>query len=139
MSQSSGRRKAADGRCAPEEGSTPSTTTGSLEPRYSLTQAAAKFFPDGPITAASLRTEIKNKRLRCERVAGKRLVTESAILKMLKACEECPDDAKPRDSTSAEAGMIAAPNGTSSMDRLHAAQAAASLILVAPRKPAPGT
>ena len=57
-----------------------------LEPRYTLAEAARLFFPGGRITARSLRTEITKGRLRVEIVAGKVMVTESALEAMLELC-----------------------------------------------------
>jgi len=57
-----------------------------LEPRYSLKQAAKEFFPNGAVTAASLRTEIRKGRLRVEMVAGKIRVTKAYIVEMLEKC-----------------------------------------------------
>ena len=57
-----------------------------VEPHYTLRQAAEKFFPNGPLTAASLRNEIKKGRLHAVMPAGKLLVTETAIAEMLVLC-----------------------------------------------------
>jgi hypothetical protein len=57
-----------------------------VEPHYTLRQAAEKFFPNGPLTAASLRNEIKKGRLRAVMPAEKLLVTETAIAEMLVLC-----------------------------------------------------
>jgi hypothetical protein len=57
-----------------------------VEPHYTLRQAAEKFFPNGPLTAASLRNEIKKGRLHATMPAGKLLVTEAAIAEMLALC-----------------------------------------------------
>ena len=43
----------------------------SLEALYTLKQAAGKFFPNGPLTAASLRNEIRKGRLQATMPAGK--------------------------------------------------------------------
>src|SRR5215468_10017807 len=64
-----------------------------LEPRFSLKQAIEKFFPNGPLRVASLRTEIRKGRLRPTRVAGKDLVTEADIAEMLERCA-CPTPAR---------------------------------------------
>jgi hypothetical protein len=50
-----------------------------VEPHYTLRQAAEKFFPNGPLTASSLRNEIRKGRLHAVMPAGKLLVTETAI------------------------------------------------------------
>ncbi len=47
-------RKLSGGQLFAEESSVPAGHPNNLEPRYSLRQAAARFFPDGPITLASL-------------------------------------------------------------------------------------
>ena len=57
-----------------------------VEPHYTLRQAAEKFFPNGPLTATSLRNEIKKGRLLAVIPAGKLLVTETAIAEMLVLC-----------------------------------------------------
>jgi hypothetical protein len=57
-----------------------------VEAHYTLSQAIAKFFPDGQLTVASLRGEIRKGRLQATMPAGKLLVTESAIADMLEAC-----------------------------------------------------
>jgi hypothetical protein len=57
-----------------------------VEAHYTLKQAAAKFFPDGQLTVASLRGEIRKGRLQATMPAGKLLITESAIAAMLEAC-----------------------------------------------------
>jgi len=59
-----------------------------LERRYTLKQAVAKFYPDGPITVSSLRTEIRKGRLEIERIAGRICVTQADIAKMLERCRE---------------------------------------------------
>jgi hypothetical protein len=59
-----------------------------LERRYTLKQAFAKFFPDGPITVSSLRTEIQKGRLEYERIAGRICVTQADVAKTLERCRE---------------------------------------------------
>jgi len=61
-----------------------------FEPRYSLADAASRFFPGGRITKRSLQTEIRKGRLRAELIAGKHFVTESAIQSMCVACQLAP-------------------------------------------------
>jgi len=106
-----------------------------LEPRYSLKQAIEKFFPNGPLTAASLRTEIRKGPLRPTRVAGKDLVTEADIAEMLERCA-CPTPARVLVSTS-DAAKAASQCGPSSTSRLKSAQAAANAIAQELRKPSP--
>src|SRR5262252_5401166 len=57
-----------------------------VERHYTLRQAAEKFFPNGPLTAASLRNEIKKGRLHAVMPAGELPVTETAIAEMLVLC-----------------------------------------------------
>ena len=106
-----------------------------LEPRYSLKQAIEKFFPNGPLTAASLRTEIRKGRLRPTRVAGKDLVTEADIAEMLERCA-WPTPARVLVSTS-DAAKAASQRGPSLTSRLKSAQAAANAIAQELRKPSP--
>lgn len=57
-----------------------------LEPTYSLNQAVAKFWPDGPLTISTLRTAIRHGRLCAYKVEGKLLVTETALTDWLQSC-----------------------------------------------------
>jgi hypothetical protein len=107
-----------------------------LQPRYSLKQAVERFFPNGPLTVGSLRTEIKRGRLQVSRVAGKFLVTEAAIAEMLEACEECQIPEKPPVSTSDAVTADRRP-GSSSTERLKLAQAAAHSIATELKKRSP--
>src|SRR4029077_11568074 len=109
-----------------------------LEPRYSLKQAVAQFFSNGPLTVASLRTEIRKGHLRVERVAGKVLVTEAAVAEMLEKCEQCLARAKPLDST-LDGAKVEERSGPSSTARLKLAQAAANSITAELQKPSPNT
>jgi hypothetical protein len=61
-------------------------TTATVERHYTLREAVERFFPNGPLTVASLRSEIKKGRLRATMPAGKLLVTETAIAGMLEQC-----------------------------------------------------
>ena len=81
---------------------------------------------------------IRNGHLRVARVAGKILVTEAAIAKMLEASEQCPTPEKPLDSTS-DTGKDERQSGPSSTERLKSAQAAANSIAAELRKPSPNT
>ena len=47
-----------------------------------LAEAAAVFWPDGPLTVRSLRTEIAKGSLTAERIAGKVFVTPAALKEM---------------------------------------------------------
>ena len=51
-----------------------------------LVEAVAVFWPDGPLTVRSLRTEISRGSLTAERIAGKDLVTPTALKEMRQRC-----------------------------------------------------
>jgi hypothetical protein len=70
-----------------------------VEPYYSLAQAASKFFPGGKIKARSLRTEIEHGNLPYIKIAGKLVVSESAISSMMEA--KCRDQ-RAQGSTSSQ-------------------------------------
>ena len=62
-----------------------------------LWEAVAVFWPDGPLTVASLRTEIRFGNLICERIAGKMLVTPRLLAEMRNRCRTtgerlCPQE-----------------------------------------------
>jgi hypothetical protein len=97
----------------------------SVEPHYTLRQAAEKFFPNGPLTAASLRNEIKKGRLHAVMPAGKLLVTESAIAEMLVLCRV---QSRP-GSTSKSRSRPVQTLGTSETERNASALAVAKKIL----------
>src|ERR1700694_398744 len=92
----------------------------SLEPVYTLTQAAEKFFPDGPLTAASLRNEIQKGRLQATMPAGKLLITESALVEMF---ERCRVHGNLRDSISSARNAVGRQSGSSAIERIERAQA----------------
>jgi hypothetical protein len=99
-----------------------------VEIYFTLEEAAARFFPNGVVTKQSLRTEARKGRLRVTRIAGKDLVTESAIRAMLEACS-CPAEAKVRDYS---CGSVSdrADSGSSSTANGKLAQAAALRTLM---------
>ena len=96
-----------------------------VEPHYTLRQAAEKFFPNGPLTAASLRNEIKKGRLHATMPAGKLLVTETAIAEMLALCRV----QNHHDSISKNRDDRGPMPGTSETERNASALAAAKKIL----------
>jgi hypothetical protein len=96
-----------------------------VERHYTLKQAAENFFPNGPLTAASLRNEIRKGRLRAVMPAGKLLVTETAIAEMLALCRV---ESRP-DFTSKSRSARASTPGTSVTERNASALAAARMIL----------
>lgn len=95
-----------------------------IEPHYSLAEAVERFFPGGLIKVSSLRTEIRKGRLRAVQVAGKYLVSESAIRELL---EKCRVPEKPQGCISASV-PAAMPPGSSETDRLKSARAALNQI-----------
>ena len=98
-----------------------------VEPHYTLKQAAEKFFPNGPLTAASLRNEIKKGRLHAVMPAGKLLVTETAIAEMLVLCR-----VQSRHGYISKSRTDRVPTlGTSETERNASALAAAKKILKA--------
>ena len=58
-------------------------------------EAAALWWPDGPLSAKSLRNAIRAGRLGCVRIAGKLFVTPAAIREMCRCRCETPPDAAP--------------------------------------------
>ena len=99
-----------------------------VEPHYTLQEAVDPFFPGGRITVRSLRTEIKKGRLQVTEVAGKFLVSESAIAEMLERCRQCPAAGTLPTFTSAnDADDLL--SGRSETERMRSAQAAARTTL----------
>jgi len=96
-----------------------------VEPHYTLKEAVERFFPGGRISVRSLRTEIRKGRLRVTEVAGKFLVSESAIAEMLESCKLCPG----------ASATTAQQSGTSATERIASARAAAQLMFDARKKP----
>lgn len=71
----------------------------------SLPEAAALFFPDGPLTTTSLRTAVRDRQLEVAVIAGKFFTTKAAIRRMstcsLRDVEDIPhaeaiDDGGPK-------------------------------------------
>jgi hypothetical protein len=91
-----------------------------LEPVYTLKQAAEKFFPNGALTAASLRNEIRKGRLQASMPAGKLLITERALIEML---DQCRVHRSHPDSFSNARNVVATPCLSSEMERIARAQA----------------
>jgi hypothetical protein len=94
-----------------------------------LAEAAAVFWPDGPLTVRSLRTEIAKGSLTAEQIAGKVFVTPAALKEMRQRCRA---RRTLRDSTSANA-RDAIQSGSSSTPEMRSAQAAALEIVRARR------
>jgi hypothetical protein len=104
-------------------------TAGTVEPMYSLAEAAERFWPCGGMTKAGLRTEARNGHLVLLRIAGKDFVTESAIRAMVEACSqrrtprECPAPESRPASTSDPADPAGEANGSSWTERQRLARA----------------
>jgi hypothetical protein len=96
---------------------------------FTLEEAAARFFPNGAVSKRSLRTEARKGRLRVTRIAGKDLVSESAIRAMLEACQ-CPAPAKDPGFSCAGASVRPIP-GSLPMENARLARAAAERTLQA--------
>ena len=110
--------------------------TRTVEAVYTLKQAAEKFFPGGPLTAASLRNEIKKGRLQATMPAGKLLVTETAIAEMLERCRVQTSNPILRASEHRPVGSF----GSSETERIARAQAAALALMTRKRsEPSPTT
>ena len=110
--------------------------TPAVAPHYTLKEAVARFFPGGQLTVTSLRTEINKGRLQTILVAGKILVTESAIAEMLKSCAvgsrpTSPSSIAHASTAHEKASPESAPYGSSETERIAKAQAAANMILKA--------
>ena len=93
-----------------------------------LAEAVAVFWPHGPLTIASLRTEIRKGRLTRAQVAGKDFVTPRALRALFEPAT-CPAAPKAPASTSVAASSTKAAasptSGSSGTERLRSAQAAA--------------
>lgn len=88
-----------------------------------LAEFIAVFYPRGPLTVSSLRTEIRKGRLIPAQVAGKLFITPSTVRGLFRRSTPCPAPEKVCASTSAAAESIGAPAapsptpGSSSTDR----------------------
>jgi hypothetical protein len=93
-----------------------------------LVEAVSVFFPHGPLTLSSFRTEIAAGRLEVARVAGKDLTTPRAIRKMVTPCRAV------KPSRPAFGTAKTPTPGSSSIENGKSAQAAAAKTLTARRK-----
>lgn len=100
-----------------------------VERHYTLQEAIEHFFPGGHITVASLRTEIRKGRLQATEVAGKFLVSESAIAEMLEKCRVLPSS----PILLANERQPVPSSGLSETERIARAQAAASALMTRKR------
>ena len=104
----------------------------------------AVFYPDGPLTASSLRTEIRKGTLTPSPVAGKFYITPAKVRAMFKAAE-CLAKRKAPAFTSVKGGSSPAPenvanqSGSLGMDRLRSAQVALASSLTRLGGPSPTT
>ena len=87
-----------------------------------LGEAVAVFWPAGPLTVSSLRTEIRAGRLTAEFIAGKFFVTPAAIRDMRRRCRA---HQKAPVSSCASAGAVRPSSSSSIPAGLRSAQAAA--------------
>ena len=78
-----------------------------------LTEAVELFWPHGPLTVASLRTEIRKGRLRASRVAGRLFVTPNDIQRMFTTETE---GANPKASLPRQARATPAPASRNASD-----------------------
>jgi len=101
-----------------------------VEPHYDLRTAAERFFPRGPVTARSLRTEIRKGRLKSARIAGKIVVSEAAIQEMLTRCQ----DTRRVPASCSGAARRDCPSGSSSTTDRRSARDAALATLTALRQ-----
>jgi hypothetical protein len=111
----------------------------SVETYYTLTEAVERFFPGGHITVRSLRTEIKKGRLRVSEVAGKFLVSESAIAEMLEISQPCRADKSHQGSISVDESPRAKTLGSSETERLELARDAVRMTIAELGKASPVT
>src|SRR5262245_59253611 len=110
-----------------------------VEPHYTLQEAVERFFPGGHITVRSLRTEMRKGRLCVTEVAGKFLVSETAIAEMLERCRTCRVQGNDRASISRSGERLDTMYGSSETARLESARAAARTTLAELKKPSRGT
>ena len=103
-----------------------------------LFEYVAVFYPRGPLTVASLRTEIRKGRLPASDFAGKLFITPAQVRALFRQ-KRCPATPKVPGSTSERGGSAAgsrSPTSTSSeTEALRSAQAAAQIALLRLSKP----
>jgi hypothetical protein len=109
-----------------------------------LDEYIAVFYPHGPLTTNSLRTEIRKGTLTPAQVAGKFYITPAKVRAMFKAAE-CPVKPKAPGSTFDRAALSPAPesagspSGSSVMDRLRSARAVIETSLTPQGETSPPT
>jgi hypothetical protein len=79
-----------------------------------LQEYIAAFYPNGPLTVTSLRTEIHKGRLPISTVAGKHFVTPAAVAALFRP-QSCHDKPKGRGSISGGGASTTEPAGPSPM------------------------
>jgi hypothetical protein len=92
-----------------------------------LREAAAVFFPDGPLTLSSLRTAASNGQLATIRVAGKDLTTPKSVRALVQPCL-AEKRSRPASGFEKTTG-----SGSSSIEAGRSAQAALETKLIARR------
>jgi hypothetical protein len=114
---------------------------GDDEP-MTLIEAVAVFFPEGPLTVSSLRTEIANGRLATAKVAGRYYVTPANLKALFEPRTlTCPESPKAPAFTFARPGPTGgqAPSMSSATVEQKSALAAARMSLKALKKPSGST
>jgi hypothetical protein len=95
-----------------------------LDKHYTLQQAVDEFFPDGPITVATLRSAIKKQKLQATMPEGKLLVTEAWLAEWLSRCRvavNLPDcGSSPPSAGELPCGSSSTDRNTRALDAAHA-------------------
>lgn len=107
-----------------------------------LKEAVAVFYPHGPLTVSSLRTEIANGRLATAKVAGRYYVTPANLKALFEPHTlTCPESQKVHAFTFAQPGRTGGqmPSMSSEMVEQRSALAAARMSLQALKKPSGNT
>lgn len=107
-----------------------------------LAEAVAVFYPQGPLTVSSLRTEIRKGRLLAAEVAGRLYVTPARLKGLFEPrTDPWLVDQKAPGSISGKVAPTGGPttSGSSVTDRKKSAQAALQAALRTLNKPSPNT
>jgi hypothetical protein len=76
----------------------PDPASWSDDELMNLSEAARLFWPDGPLTLASLRTAVRDGRLAVSEIAGKFLTSKRAIMEMSVCRTRLGSTPRPRES-----------------------------------------
>lgn len=106
-----------------------------------LQVAAEIAFPDGGVSASSLRREAERGNLEIERIAGKDFTTLAAIERMRKKCRVQQKASGSGSGANAKTGKETSDrlHGSSAMERSRSAQAAVAMIAKGLKKRLPNT